>query len=39
MFHSPVTVASKHKWSRNCLPCRSIWVHPRVLVWFVLLDL
>jgi hypothetical protein len=26
-------------WSRNCLPFRSTWVHPRFLAGFVLLDL
>ena len=28
-----------HLWSRNYLPFWSTWVHPRVLVGFVLLDL
>ena len=28
-----------HQWSRNCLPFRSTWVHPRFLVGFLLLDL
>jgi hypothetical protein len=28
-----------HMWSRNCLPFRSTWVHPRFLVGFVLRNL
>jgi len=28
-----------HWWSRNCLPFRSTWLHPKFLMEFVLLDL
>ena len=27
-----------HKWSKNCIHFRGSWVHPQVLVGFVLLD-
>ena len=36
MFYSIIVIC---QWSRNCLPFRSICVHPRFLVGFVLLDL